>query len=252
MMERPDLLLPIPMSDDAMATLDAQFTVHRLFAASDPEVLLAEVAPRIRAIACGGHYHIGPELIDRLPQLEIIAGFGVGYDHIDAAYAETRGVIVTNTPDVLTEEVADTALGLLLMTVRELSAAERHLRAGKWPVAPYRLSSASLRDRTVGIAGMGRVGSAIARRLAAFGVPVVYYKRTPDPTTDLRFYDDLVAMAADVDICRTHTTISPDFAPDGARDRRKGLSTRKSAPSRHLHNLRAEVDKVKSAIEGFA
>jgi len=95
---------------------------------------LAEVAPRIRGLARGGHAHIGRALIERLPSLEIIASFGVGYDGIDLAAAAERGVVVTNTPDVLTEEVADTALGLLLRTVRELSAAERYLRAGRWPI----------------------------------------------------------------------------------------------------------------------
>jgi hypothetical protein len=97
-------------------------------------------------------------LIERLPALEIIASFVVGYDGIDVVGAAERGVIITNTPDVLTEQVADTALGLLLMTVRELSAAERHLRAGQWPAdGPYPLTP-SLRDRTVGSVGLGRIG----------------------------------------------------------------------------------------------
>src|SRR5690606_9182612 len=142
--------------------LDARFVVHRLYDAKDPAATLAEIAPRIQAVAVGGA--VDAALIDKLPALEIIASFGVGYDAVDAKHAATKGVIVTNTPDVLTEEVADTALGLLLMTVRELSASERYLRAGKWPSANYPLSS-SLRDRTVGIVGLGRIGKAIARRL---------------------------------------------------------------------------------------
>jgi lactate dehydrogenase-like 2-hydroxyacid dehydrogenase len=124
----------------------------------------------------------------------------VGYDGIDVAAAAERGVIVTNTPDVLTEEVADTTLGLLLMTVRELSAAERHLRAGRWPTeGPYPLS-ASLRDRTVGIVGLGRIGMAIARRLDAMKVPVVYHARREVPGAPYRYYGGLVGMAADVDV----------------------------------------------------
>ena len=137
---------------------------------------------------------------ERLPTLEIIASFGVGYDGIDLAAAAERGVIVTNTPDVLTEEVADTALGLLLMTVRELSAAERYLRAGRWPAeGPYPLSP-SLRDRTVGIVGLGRIGMAIARRLDAMRVRVVYHSRRARADASYRHYDNLRAMAADADV----------------------------------------------------
>ena len=116
----------------------------------------------------------------RLPRLEIVASFGVGYDHVDTNWAGAHGVTVTNTPDVLTEEVADTALGLLLCTVREFPQAERYLRAGKWPQKAYPLSKATLRDRTVGLVGMGRIGQAIARRLDAMRVPVVYHSRRPE------------------------------------------------------------------------
>ncbi len=138
-----------------------------------------------------------------LPRLEIIANLGVGYDGIDLVAAADRGVIVTNTPDVLTEEVADTTIGLLLMTVRELSAAERHLRAGRWPTTGPHPLSASLRDRTVGIVGLGRIGLAIARRLDAMKVPVVYHTRHPRPDVPYRHYADLRRMAADVDVLLT-------------------------------------------------
>jgi len=138
--------------------------------------------------------------MDRLPKLEIVASFGVGYDGIDLEHAAARGIVVTNTPDVLTEEVADTALGLLLMTVRELSAAERHLRAGKWREhGEYPLTPATMRDRTVGIVGLGRIGLAVARRLDAMQVPVVYHTRKPRADVPYRHYADLAAMAAAVD-----------------------------------------------------
>ena len=176
------------------------FRVHDLPGANDRAALLAEVAPRVRGLVRGGHASIDRALIERLPALEIIASFGVGYDGIDVTAANERGVIVTNTPDVLTEEVADTSLGLLLMTVRELSAAERHLRAGLWESSgPYPLSP-SLRDRTVGIVGLGRIGMAIARRLDAMQVPVVYHSRRPVAGVPYRYYDSLRAMAADVDV----------------------------------------------------
>jgi len=176
------------------------FTLHQLQPGDAHEAWFANNGARIRALARGGHAHVDRALIERLPALEIIASFGVGYDGIDVGAAAARGVIVTNTPDVLTEEVADTALGLLLMTVRDLSAAERHLRAGRWPVdGPYPLS-ASLRNRTVGIIGLGRIGLAIARRLDAMRVPVVYHSRRARAGVRYRYYDNLRAMAADVDV----------------------------------------------------
>jgi lactate dehydrogenase-like 2-hydroxyacid dehydrogenase len=151
-------------------------------------------------MARGSHTRIDRALLDRLPGLEIIANMGVGYDGIDLTAAAERRIVVNNTPDVLTEEVADIALGLLLMTVRELSAAERHLRAGLWATSgPYPLT-ASLRDRTVGIVGLGRIGLAIARRLEAMQVPVAYHTRTERPDAPYRYYADLCEMAADVNV----------------------------------------------------
>src|SRR5262249_19179836 len=111
-----------------------------------------------------------------------------------------RGITVTNTPQVLTEEVADTAIGLLLNTVREFPQAERYLRAGKWIEKAYPLTKGTLRDRTVGLVGMGNIGKAIARRLDAFGVPVVYHSRRQQPDVSYRYYPDLAAMARDVDV----------------------------------------------------
>ena len=183
-----------------MTAIDALFTRHQLPAGTGREAFLAEIGPRVRGLARGGHAHIGRDLIERLPHLEIIASFGVGYDGIDLVAAAEHGVVVTNTPDVLTEEVADTALGLLLMTVRELSAAERYLRAGRWAAeGPYPLS-ASLRDRMVGIVGLGRIGLAVARRRDAMKVEVAYHSRSARADTPYRYYDNLRRMAADVDV----------------------------------------------------
>ena len=195
-----DILAVDALPPTVEAGVTARFTLHRLPAARDREALLAEVGPRVRGVTRGGHAHIDRALIDRLPRLEIIASFGVGYDGIDVMAAAERGIVVTNTPDVLTEEVADTALGLLLMTVRELSAAERYLRDGRWPAeGPYPLS-ASLRDRTVGIVGLGRIGLAIARRLDAMQVKVVYHSRRPRAGVPYRYYGNLREMAADASV----------------------------------------------------
>jgi lactate dehydrogenase-like 2-hydroxyacid dehydrogenase len=179
----------------------APFTVHRLGEAKDRDAFLAGIAPRVRAIASSvTSEKIGAGLMAKLPRLEILATFGVGYDHVDIAWAAEQGVTVTNTPQVLTEEVADTALGLLLCTVREFPQAERYLRAGKWVQRAYPLTKATLRDRTVGMVGMGAIGQAIARRLDAMQVPVVYHSRRHSAGVRYRHYPKLIDMARDVGV----------------------------------------------------
>jgi lactate dehydrogenase-like 2-hydroxyacid dehydrogenase len=195
-----DILVPGALPAKSVETLEARFACHRALDAEEVERIVAEAGSRIRAMARGGHFNADRALIDRLPKLEIIANFGVGYDGIDLKRCAERNIVVTNTPDVLTEEVADTALGLLLMTVRELSAAERYLRAGRWArEGNYRLTPATLRDRTVGIAGLGRIGLAIARRLDAMQVPVAYHARHERKGAPYRYFADLLSMAEAVD-----------------------------------------------------
>ncbi len=197
-MTKIDILSAGALPASASAALTELFKVHRI-EEGDTLAALGPALNTIRGMARGGHASVPRAMLAALPKLEVVANFGVGYDGIDLAYAAERGIVVTNTPDVLTEEVADTALGLLLMTVRELSAAERHLRAGKWTDGNYRLTAGTMRDRTVGIAGLGRIGLAIARRLDAMSVPVVYHARNRRDDVPYRHYADLEAMAADVD-----------------------------------------------------
>ena len=200
--EKLDVLMVGPVMPLIEQGISRAFTLHKLWEAPDREALIANLAPRLRAIVAGGGKHepMGPEFLGRFPKLEIISSFGVGYDHVDAKWAAAHGIVVTNTPDVLTEEVADTALGLLLCTVRELPQAERYLRAGKWLEGDYPLTRATLRDRTIGMVGLGRIGKAIARRLDAFRVPVVYHSRHPQPGVPYRHYPNLVDMARAVDV----------------------------------------------------
>src|ERR1700722_1282136 len=177
----------------------AAVTVHKLGGAADRDAFLRSMA-HVRAMAVSAPVRpIDEALLARLPKLAIISSFGVGYDHIDVGAAAKRGIVVTHTPDVLTEEVADTAIGLLLCTVRELPQAERYVRAGKWPNGNYPLSRATLRNRTVGMVGMGRIGVAIARRIGAFGLPIVYHTRQKRTDLAYRHYPQLIDMARDVD-----------------------------------------------------
>jgi lactate dehydrogenase-like 2-hydroxyacid dehydrogenase len=197
-MALPTVLMPGPMNPSVLNGIGDQFEVIRLWEADDPDAVLAERAKDIVAVANAGTT-IDGEFLDRLPALQIIASFGVGYDKIDAEAAAVRGVVVTNTAGVLDDEVADTALGLLLMTVRELSQAERYLRDGKWQDGSYPLTPTTLHGRKMGILGLGRIGEAIAHRAEAFGVSVAYHNRHRKDVA-YRYYPSLLELARDVDI----------------------------------------------------
>jgi lactate dehydrogenase-like 2-hydroxyacid dehydrogenase len=179
--------------------LSAQFNLH-IIPRDNAEAVIAKVAPNVRGAAVtGAPDKMMGDTMARFPRLEFVSSFGVGYDNIDVKYAIEHNIIVCNTPEVLNEEVADTALGLLLCTVREFPKAERFLRAGQWMQGQYPLTKATLRDRTVGMVGMGRIGKAIARRLDGFGVPVVYHSRNPQAGVSYRHYPNMIDMARDVD-----------------------------------------------------
>jgi lactate dehydrogenase-like 2-hydroxyacid dehydrogenase len=201
-MSKPALLSTGPMMPLMVEALEAAFEAHWWHEIADRDRFLAETGPRIEAVCTGAHTGVRTDaaLMARLPALRIIGNYGVGYDSIELPEARRRGIVVTNTPDVLTEEVADTTIGLLLMTVRELSRAEAWMRAGQWAATgldyPY---TPSLRDRRIGLIGYGRIGKAIGRRLEAFGIPYCYFGRKRQADVPLPFYDDLVAMARDVD-----------------------------------------------------
>ena len=194
-----EIILLGPMKPLIVKGLEAIGTLHKSTEAKDLPSFYASHG-EVRAIACAAtSEYLGDAFMRRFPKLQIISSFGVGYDHIDAKAAAAHGVIVTNTPEVLTEEVADTAIGLLLCTAREFPQAERYLRAGKWLQKAYPLTKGTLRNRTVGIVGMGAIGQAIARRLDAFAVPVVYHARQQRPQLRYRYYPKLIDMARDVD-----------------------------------------------------
>ncbi len=194
-----DVLMPIEGMGLIGEMIEARLPLHRLWLEPNPDLWLAEWRPRIRAIALAGHVRADEAYMRQFPSLEIISSFGVGYDHIDAKAAARLGVVATNTPGVLDDEVADTALGLMIMAVRQLPQAERYLRAGNWPKGAYPLTP-SLRGRTVGIVGLGRIGKAIATRVRGFGLDVVYHGRHPQADVAYRYYPSLVEMAKAADI----------------------------------------------------
>jgi lactate dehydrogenase-like 2-hydroxyacid dehydrogenase len=196
--DRPVVLLPSPVPDVVADGCAARFEVLRLWEADDEDALLAEHGPRVRGIATGASRPVDAPLLDRLPALEVVANFGVGYDSVDVETASAHGVTVTNTPGVLDDEVADTAMGLLLMTVRELAQAERYLRAGHWESAPYRHTPRTMSGRSLGILGLGRIGEAVARRAEPFGLSISYYNRH-EKDVPYRYVPDLLTLAREVD-----------------------------------------------------
>ena len=197
--ETPEILLIRQTRPDVAERLSGRFRLHRMEEGPDREAFLDAIGPRIRALAVGAMCPIGAALFDRLPRLEIVASFGVGYDTIDVGEARRRGIVVTHTPDVLSDEVADLAVGLLLATLRRIPQADRYLRAGRWREGSFPLTT-SLRERRVGILGLGRIGRAIAQRLEGFGVAIAYHGRTPQADVAYAYHDSLLGLARAVDV----------------------------------------------------
>src|SRR5262245_35282158 len=198
--DKPDVLLVGAKKPVMMKGFEGRVMLHHWLDAKDKAAFIKEVGDKIKAIAIAYTANkVDGNFLRQFPNLEQVSSFGVGYDHIDAKWAGEHGIVVTNTPEVLNEEVAEPALGLLLCTVREVPQTARHLRAGKWKETHYPLTEATLRDRTVGMVGMGRIGKAIARRLEAFRVPIVYHSRNQQPGVDYKYYPKLLDMARDVD-----------------------------------------------------
>lgn len=192
---KPDLLLTQPMSAKLEQALDAAYTVHRLPSQADREAFLDQIGPHIRAVVTGGQTGVRPSLWDRLPALEIIAVHGVGLDAIDLDRAKASGIKVTITPDVLTEDVADLAIGLWLSLSRRMMVADRYVRAGAWPEKKPIALSTRVSGRQVGILGLGQIGQAIAARAAPFAASITYHSRKPVDGAPYAYADSPLALA---------------------------------------------------------
>lgn len=194
MSSRPDLLQLAPLMDYLMARLREDFTCHEFFRAPDKEAMLRAQASSIRAVVGVGGTIYDRALLDQLPALEIIGVHGVGYDGVPLDYCRQRGIRVTNTPDVLTEDVADVALALVLMTSRRLIEANRHLHSGAWRQTQFGLATKPAGKRA-GILGLGRIGKSIARRLEAIGMEIGYHGRHAQENCTLHFFPSLIELA---------------------------------------------------------
>lgn len=193
----PSLLVLAPLPDFLFDPLRARFECHEYHCAPDKAALLRDCGARIRAVVGSGGTDYSVEILEQLPAVEIISVFGVGYDSVPLDYCRARGIQVTNTPDVLTDEVADTAAALVLMTSRKLIAANRYLHAGRWQQGNFELAT-SVRGKTAGILGLGRIGKAIAGRLTAFGMDIAYTGRKAQPVP-YRYIASLAELACESD-----------------------------------------------------
>jgi D-3-phosphoglycerate dehydrogenase len=221
-----DLLVVVRYPEADMAELARHYTLHVLSDSANPGALLADVGPRIRAVATNGEAGASAELIDALQQLEIVVSYGVGVDAIDLGHAAKRGIRVTNTPDVLTGDVADMGLGLMLAIARHIPANDRVVRDGQWEKMTLPLATRMFGKR-LGILGLGRVGRALAKRAAAFDMSIAYHDRVRFDDVGYTYREDAVTLARNSDflvICaaadrQSHASVSRDvldaLGPDG-------------------------------------
>ena len=189
-----DILITASLPEFLAEPLKRDYRCHDYYHASHKPALLAAEGARIRGLVQGGGTVTPTALLDQLPNLEIISVFGVGYDGVPVDYCRGRGLRVTNTPDVLTDDVADVAVGLVLMSGRGFAKAERFVRAGQWPQRGFELTT-KLGGRTAGILGLGRIGKAIAKRLEAMGMRIAYTGRSAQRDVPYRYEPDLLSLA---------------------------------------------------------
>jgi lactate dehydrogenase-like 2-hydroxyacid dehydrogenase len=187
-----DVLQLVPLRPEVQKELAARYRLHG-------KADFDKVADVVRGCVTNGHSGPPPDMIDRMPKLEIIASASVGYDGIPVEYARSKGIPVTNTPDVLNDDVADLAIGLMIMTARRLVVTDRYVRSGRWPKeGEYPLAQRASGKR-VGILGMGRIGKEIGKRAEAMNNSVAYHSRRPVADVAWRHYPDLVDLAKDSD-----------------------------------------------------
>lgn len=197
-MVKPEVLMIGPYPEWDMEDLESRYTVHRLWEAEDRDAFLEKHGCAIRAIATRGELGASGALLEKLPNVEIVSCYGVGTDAIDLGYARAKGIRVTNTPDVLTDDVADLGMALVLAVARQLPEGDAHVRDGRWANANMHLTTRVCGKR-VGVIGMGRIGAAFARRAAAFDCKISYFARAPKPGLPYPFVADMVELARQSD-----------------------------------------------------
>jgi lactate dehydrogenase-like 2-hydroxyacid dehydrogenase len=198
MMPKPHILQVGTYPEWDQAPLDVAFHMHRYFEASDKTAFLADIGPQVQGIATRGDLGANAAVIAACPNLEIISVYGVGFDAVDMSACRARAIRVTNTPDVLTDDVADLGVAMMLAQTRGVVGADAWVRDGSWAKGPFPLRR-KVSGRRAGILGLGRIGYAIAHRLAAFGMQISYSATGPKATPEWTYEPDPVALAAGCD-----------------------------------------------------
>ncbi|XP_010254094.1 PREDICTED: hydroxyphenylpyruvate reductase [Nelumbo nucifera] len=198
-METIGVLMTSPISAYLEEELDKRFKLFRFWESPEKKEFLNKNSLSIRAVVGNASVGCDAAMIDLLPKLEIVSNFSVGLDKVDLVKCKERGVRVTNTPDVLTDDVADLALALILAVLRGICACDRYVRGGSWIKGDFKLTT-KFSGKTVGILGLGRIGSGIAKRAEAFGCPISYYSRSKKPNINYKYYPSVVELAANCDI----------------------------------------------------
>lgn len=196
-MSKPEVLAVAKLPPFYLEALESVYTVHDRTHVTDPAAFVS-LAPRIVGVAGTGEASVPRSLLSQLPNAKVVAVFGVGYDGVDVQAAIEHGIPVTHTPDVLTDDVADLAMGLVLSVGRAIPQADQFVRAGQWPLGPMTLSR-KVSGARMGIVGLGRIGKAIAQRAQAFGMSIAYTARSEKSESGFRFFPTAAALAANVD-----------------------------------------------------
>ncbi|WP_372741665.1 2-hydroxyacid dehydrogenase [Neptunomonas sp.] len=196
----PNVLVIWPNRPSQMAHLEATYKLHRLDLCSNPEAMIETIGDSITAVVTTGIKGLSSDLIKRLPNLKIVASSGVGYDSIDVALCSELGIRVTNTPDILTDDVADIAIALMLAQRRGIVLGDRWIREGCWAQQGPMLLTSSIRGKRLGIVGLGRIGKAIAARVEPMGVQIAYFGRRPQADNVYDFKPKLIDLAHWADI----------------------------------------------------
>ncbi len=224
---KPELIVVHPQLLGTMADLAGEFTMYPIWEVDDRKKLIGDVGKNIRGIATNGSKGASAEFMDQFPNLEMIGSFGVGYDAIDIAHAKSRGIVVTNTPGVLVEGVAEMGLTLMLATTRRIAEGDRYVRSGRWPVDGDMPLGRSLGGKRLGIVGLGDIGSRLAEMASVFQMQISYYGPNEKPAYPYTYEPDLIKLAANSDylmICckggeETRDLINADvieaLGPDG-------------------------------------
>ncbi|KAM7471748.1 hypothetical protein LguiA_009931 [Lonicera macranthoides] len=198
-MEAIGVLMACPMSPYLEQELDKRFKLFKFWNFPQRKEFLKENCNSIRAIVGNATAGADADLIDSLPRLEIVSSFSVGLDKIDLAKCKEKGIRVTNTPDVLTEDVADLAIGLMIATLRKLCECDRYVRSGNWKKGDFTLTT-KFSGKSVGMIGLGRIGTAVAKRAEAFGCPISYYTRSEKPGLKYKYHPNVIDLASNCQI----------------------------------------------------